>query len=57
MEKREKAKIENSIKRAHDIANPQNQIAERQAVINNCISFGVPDRSDVIGKIKDLRVN
>ena len=51
----EKAKIENSIKRAHDIANLQNQIAERQAIINNYISFGVLDRSDVIGKIKDLR--
>ena len=51
----ERAKIEYSIKRAHDIANLQNQIAERQAIINNYISFGVLDRSDVIGKIKDLR--
>ena len=51
----EKAKIKDSIKRAHDIANLQNQIAERQAIINNYIGFGVLDRGDAIRKITDLR--
>lgn len=45
----------NSIKRILDITDLRNKIAERQAIINNYISFGVLDRSDVIGKIKDLR--
>ena len=45
----------NLIKRILDITDLRNKIAERQAIINNYISFGVLDRSDVIGKIKDLR--
>ena len=51
----EKAKIEYSIKRAHDIANLQDQITERQNIINSYIGCGVLNRSDVICKIQDLR--
>ena len=47
--------MENSIKRILDITDFRNKIAERQAIINNYISFGILNRSDVIGKIKDLR--
>ena len=45
----------NSIKRILDITDLRNKIAERQAIINNYIDFGVLNRSDAIRKIKDLR--
>ena len=45
----------NSIKRILDITDLRNKIAERQAIINNYIGFGVLDRGDAICKIKDLR--
>ncbi len=51
----ENNKIEDPINRAFDIANLQYKINERQTIINNYIGFGVLDRSNVIGKIKDLR--
>ena len=45
----------NSIKRILDITDLRNKIAERQAIVNNYIDFGVLNRSDAICKIKDLR--
>ena len=45
----------NSIKRILDITDLRNKIAERQAIINNYIGFGVLDRGDAIRKITDLR--
>ena len=51
----EKAKKEDSIKRTHDIANLQNQIADRQAIINNYFYCGILNRGDAICKIKELR--
>ena len=47
--------VENSLKRFFDITDLRNKIAERQAIINNHIGFGVLDRGNAIRKITDLR--